>query len=70
MIFNLPGYRVVDLPLGGRRVKVLPVGTEGGCPACGVMSSRVHAWTEQRVRDVPHARPTRGGGPQGQGGVC
>ncbi len=28
VIFNLPGYRVVDavdLPLGGRRVKVVPV---------------------------------------------
>ena len=58
MIFNLPGYRVVDavdLRLGGRRVKVEPVEVEDGCPACGVVSSRVHAWVEQRVRDVPHA---------------
>jgi transposase len=57
-IFNLPGYRVieaVDLPLGGRRVRVQPVAVESGCPACGVVSSRVHAWTAQRVRDVPHA---------------
>ena len=60
VIFNLPGYRVidaVDLPLGGRRVKVQPVDLEGGCPGCGVVSSRVHAWVEQRVRDVPYAGP-------------
>ena len=58
VIFNLPGYWVVDavdLPLGGRRVKVQPVDLEGGCPSCGVVSARVHAWTEQQVRDVPHA---------------
>src|SRR5512132_2457361 len=58
VIFNLPGYRVidaVDLPLGGRRVKVQPVDLGEGCPVCGVVSSRVHAWVEQRVRDIPHA---------------
>ena len=36
-------------------VKVEPVEVEDGCPACGVVSSRVHAGVEQRVRDVPHA---------------
>jgi transposase len=58
VIFNLPGYRVieaVDLPLGGRRVKVQPVDLADGCPDCGVVSSRVHAWVTQRVRDIPHA---------------
>jgi transposase len=58
VIFNLPGYRVVDavdLPLGGRRVKVQPVEIGDGCPDCGVVSVRVHAWTVQRVRDIPHA---------------
>jgi transposase len=58
VIFNLPGYRVigaVDLPLGGRRVKVAPVDLADGCPACGVVSGRVHAWVVQRVRDVPYA---------------
>ncbi len=58
VIFNLPGYRVVDavdLPLGGRRVKVLPVELDAGCPDCGVVSGRVHAWTDQRVRDIPQA---------------
>jgi transposase len=60
VIFNLPGYRVidaVDLPLGGRRVKVQPIDRDDGCPACGVVSSRVHAWTEHQVRDIPHAGP-------------
>jgi hypothetical protein len=58
VIFNLPGYWVieaVDLPLGGRRVKVQPVDLDSGCPECGVGSSRVHAWVRQRVRDIPHA---------------
>jgi transposase len=58
VIFNLPGYRVieaVDLPLGGRRVKVQPVDLGDGCPDCGVVSGRVHAWSVQSVRDVPHA---------------
>jgi len=58
VIFNLPGYRVVeavDLPLGGRRVKIQPVEVADGCPGCGVVSSRLHAWVEQRVRDIPHA---------------
>lgn len=58
VIFNLPGYRVVDavdLPLGGRRVRVQPVDLADGCPSCGVISARVHAWIVQRVRDIPHA---------------
>jgi transposase len=58
VIFNLPGYRViaaVDLPLGGRRIKVQPVDLDHGCPDCGVVSARVHSWTVQRVRDISHA---------------
>jgi transposase len=58
VIFNLPGYRVidaVDLPLGGRRVKIQPVDLGDGCPECGVLSDRVHGWVQQRVRDIPHA---------------
>lgn len=57
VIFNLPGYRVVDavdLPMGGRRVKMQPVEIGDGCPGCGVVSARVHAWSVQRVRDVAH----------------
>ena len=56
VIFNLPGYRVidaVDLPLGGRRVKVQPIDRDDGCPACGVVSSRVHAWTVKGHEDLP-----------------
>ena len=56
-LFNLPGYRVidaVDTAGGGRRVLI--VSTEPpGCPACGVISTRVHQRIRQRVRDVPVA---------------
>ena len=56
-LFNLPGYRgtdAIDTAGGGRRVLV--VSTEPpGCPACGVISTRVHQRTRQRVRDVPIA---------------
>lgn len=58
VIFNLPGYHVVaavDLPLGGRRVVVRADEISAGCPGCGVVSSRVHAWSRQRVKDVPVA---------------
>jgi transposase len=58
VIFNLPGCRVVDavaLPLGGRQVRVQPVDLADGCPSCGVISARVHAWIVQRVRDIPYA---------------
>lgn len=58
VIFNLPGYHVldaVDLPLGGRRVVVGADTLTGACPDCGVVSGRVHAWSRQRVRDVGHA---------------
>ena len=55
LIFNLPGYDVIDatdLPAGGRRVVVQAVDRDEGCPDCGVVSTRVHAWTRQRVRDI------------------
>ena len=58
VIFNLPDYHVIDaidLPLGGRRVIVQADTLEAGCPDCGVVSGRVHAWCRQRVKDVPHA---------------
>lgn len=58
VIFSLAGCRVidaVDLVLGGRRIKVQPVEVAAGCPGCGVVSGRVHAWSNSRVRDVPHA---------------
>ena len=56
-LFNLPGYCVIDAietTGGGRRVVI--VSTEPpGCPACGVISTRVHQRTRQRVRDIPIA---------------
>lgn len=56
LIFNLPGYDVieaVDLPCGGRRVRVQAQRLEDGCPDCGVLSARVHAWATQAVKDIP-----------------
>jgi len=58
VIFNLPDYHVIDvidLPLGGRRVIVQADTLGEGCPDCGVVSERVHAWCRQRVKDLPHA---------------
>ena len=55
LIFNLPGYRVIDaldLPTGGRRVVVQALEQDEGCPGCGTLSTRVHAWTRQRVKDI------------------
>jgi transposase len=55
VIFDLPGYGVIealDLPCGGRRVVVEANERDVGCPDCGVISTRVHAWTRQRVKDI------------------
>jgi hypothetical protein len=44
-LFNLPDYRVTDteiLTSGQRRVSVEAT-AESGCPACGVISTRVHS---------------------------
>lgn len=56
LIFNLPEYAVidaVDLPSGGRRVVVQALDRDDACPDCGVVSTRVHQWTRQRVADLP-----------------
>jgi transposase len=56
LIFNLPEYTVVDaidLPCGGRRVVIQALDRDEGCPDCGIVSTRVHAWTRQRVKDIP-----------------
>src|SRR5438105_2040131 len=58
VLFDLPGYRViqaVDLSGGRREVRVEAVRVEDGCPDCGVLSTRVHQRTRQRLRDVPVA---------------
>lgn len=56
LIFNLSEYVVidaVDLPSGGRRVVVQALDRDDACPDCGVVSTRVHQWTRQRVQDLP-----------------
>jgi transposase len=58
VLFDLSGYRVIDafdLPDGRREVTIEAVHVEDGCPDCGVLSSRVHQRTRQRLRDVPVA---------------
>jgi hypothetical protein len=56
VLFNLPEYRVVavvrDDDHGRREVFVETPVVEAGCPSCGVLSSRVHQRTRQRMRDV------------------
>jgi transposase len=58
VLFDLPGYRVLDAADdvgGGRRVTITATSAEDGCPACGVLSSRVHQRVHQRLADVPVA---------------
>ncbi|MDQ2850217.1 MAG: ISL3 family transposase [Actinomycetota bacterium] len=55
VLFNLPEYRVIDVvrdPAGGREVFIETPVSEAACPACGVLTSRVHQRTQQRVHDV------------------
>lgn len=56
VLFNLPQYRVVAVirdDAGGREVFIDTPTGEAGCPSCGVMTSRVHQRTRQRIHDVP-----------------
>ena len=55
VLFNLPEYRVVAVvrdDRGRREVFVETPVVEAGCPSCGVLGSRVHQRSRQRVRDV------------------
>lgn len=56
ILFNLSGYRVVSAnPAIGdqpRRVLIEMVVSQGACPSCGVLSSRVQARPTQLVKDV------------------
>jgi transposase len=57
LLFALPGFRVLNVtvaPDGGRQVFVESVAVEGGCPSCGVMSSRVKGRPVCRLKDLPH----------------
>ena len=58
MLFDLPGYRVidaVDCPGALRRVIIASTSGEAPCPSCGVVSMRVHQRVRQRLVDVPIA---------------
>jgi transposase len=57
VLFNLPGYRVLDAcddpdSVGGRWVLVEPEDPVGYCPDCGFDSARVHSRPVSRVADV------------------
>lgn len=54
-IFNLTDYVVLNASQradGTRLVEVVSL-EPAGCPGCGVVASRVHSRTRQRVRDIP-----------------
>src|SRR3954454_17651332 len=60
VLFDLPGYRVVDAvdrPGQLRLVTVASTAREAACPACGVLSERVHQRRGQRLADVSVAGP-------------
>ena len=57
ILFNLSGYRVVSATPGvgveqPRQVLIETTTSEGACPSCGVLSSRIQARPTQRVKDV------------------
>ena len=57
LLFALPGFRVLNVtpePDGGRLVLVESSAKEGGCPSCGVMSSRIKDRPLCRLKDLPH----------------
>jgi hypothetical protein len=63
VLFDLPGYRVldaVDTDDGRRQVKIASTTLEAGCPACGVLSARVHQRVEQRLTRHPDRWLRRG----------
>jgi transposase len=54
-LFNLPDYDVIDVTRdeeGARTVVIATPVAEAACPACGVLSSRIHQRTRQRLADV------------------
>lgn len=60
LLFGLDGFQVVSVirsPLGVRIVVIEGVADEQACPACGVLSSRVHAGWLQSVKDLPYRAP-------------
>jgi transposase len=67
LLFGLDGFRVVRVdvhdendPEAPREVLIEGVEHEQACPACGVLSSKVHARKVRPVKDLPHgSRPLR-----------
>jgi transposase len=60
VLFDLPGYRVIDAvdrPDRLRLVTIASTAGEAACPSCGVLSARVHQRRGQRLADVPVAGP-------------
>ncbi len=62
VLFNLPGYAVVAAVDGVdddgqpvRRVMVASAAAEAACPACGVLSARVHQVRRSLLLDIPVA---------------
>ncbi len=63
LLFGLDGFRVVGVdvhdendPEAPREVLFEGVEREQACPACGVLSSKVHARKVRPVKDLPHGR--------------
>lgn len=60
LLFDLDEFRVVSVTLlaGGAR-EVIVEGSAAGqaCPACGVLSGRVHQRWRQRIKDLPYGAP-------------
>ncbi len=57
LLFALPGFRVLNVTEdddGGRVVLVETVAIEGGCPACGVLSSLIKDRPTSLAKDLPH----------------
>lgn len=61
-LFNLPDYRVISViedDVAGIRVVTVAADFPQACPACAVLSVRVHSRRIQRVRDILIAGPVR-----------
>ena len=57
LLLAMPGFRVLNVtmePDGGRLVLVESLAKDGGCPSCGVISSRVKDRPTCRLKDLPH----------------
>ncbi len=62
LLFDLDGFRVVSVtrtPVGVREVVVAGINVEQACPACGVLTGRVHSRWSQAIKDLPYGRPLR-----------